>query len=442
MSAALVDAGAFPTIDADAEGLRAAAKDMRSSAKTVHTVTDAIDRTWNGLGLYYLAQETEQLLGATLAPKWQAAALAEAFDRAATALETFADAVETAKKALAGAETAAAALRSDVRTSASSDAAYDWHDDPAVSVKNAMIETSVLLAAMQYDTAAKACSTTLDGIARDTAPDHATGSSSAHGWQTDTGASASADGHDAEAEAHARAGVGAEAQGSASKDGVGSASGKSSAWAGVGADSSAGAHQDGDGVSADATAEAKAGAEAHAEGHAEGNGISLDGIADAFAGIMLSGTAALSANKYTGVHGKVGVEGFAGAKADGSVSQENGFNGTTIDGNARAGAGVGADAQFDAGPQGVGAKAGVEGFAGADAGATLHRSFMGIDVGIGAKAKVGAGGDANVGLVVTPEDIAFDGKLGAALGLGAGANVSIDIDPEEFVKDLQSVLPF
>ena len=110
----LVMPEAFPckSKDINAENVRTASGKLKSMGQTIDSRMDAIVGLWNGLPAVYVAPEAEQAYGLMAPAATASETIKTKFEKASSALDDFAGAIEPVKAELEALEQEAASFRS------------------------------------------------------------------------------------------------------------------------------------------------------------------------------------------------------------------------------------------------------------------------------------------------------------------------------------------
>ena len=158
----LVMPEAFPckSKDINAENVRAASGKLKSMGQTIDARMDAIVGLWNGLPAVYVAPEAEQAYGLMAPAATASETIKTKFEKASSALDDFAGAIEPVKSELATLEQEAAAFR----TSTLSEYGDKWRDHQEVVDRNNELLGRYAKVVETLTTAAAACANTINGL--------------------------------------------------------------------------------------------------------------------------------------------------------------------------------------------------------------------------------------------------------------------------------------
>ena len=158
----LVNPEAFPckSKDINAENVRAASGKLKSMGQTIDSRMDAIVGLWNGLPAVYVAPEAEQAYGLMAPAATASETIKTKFEKASSALDDFAGAIEPVKSELATLEQEAASFR----TSTLSEYGDTWRDHQEVVDRNNELLGRYAKVVETLTTAAAACANTINGL--------------------------------------------------------------------------------------------------------------------------------------------------------------------------------------------------------------------------------------------------------------------------------------
>ena len=158
----LVNPEAFPckSKDINAENVRAASGKLKSMGQTIDSRMDAIVGLWNGLPAVYVAPEAEQAYGLMAPAATASETIKTKFEKASSALDDFAGAIEPVKSELEALEQEAAAFR----TSTLSEYGDKWRDHQEVVDRNNELLGRYAKVVETLTTAAAACANTINGL--------------------------------------------------------------------------------------------------------------------------------------------------------------------------------------------------------------------------------------------------------------------------------------
>mgnify|MGYP000949741182 FL=1 len=158
----LVMPEAFPckSKDINAENVRAASGKLKSMGQTIDSRMDAIVGLWNGLPAVYVAPEAEQAYGLMAPAATASETIKTKFEKASSALDDFAGAIEPVKAELATLEQEAAAFRSATL----SEYGDKWRDHQEVVDRNNELLGRYAKVVETLTTAAAACANTINGL--------------------------------------------------------------------------------------------------------------------------------------------------------------------------------------------------------------------------------------------------------------------------------------
>ncbi len=158
----LVMPEAFPckSKDINAENVRSASGKLKSMGQTIDSRMDAIVGLWNGLPAVYVAPEAEQAYGLMAPAATASETIKTKFEKASSALDDFAGAIEPVKAELATLEQEAAAFRSATL----SEYGDKWRDHQEVVDRNNELLGRYAKVVEALTTAAAACANTINGL--------------------------------------------------------------------------------------------------------------------------------------------------------------------------------------------------------------------------------------------------------------------------------------
>ena len=158
----LVMPEAFPckSKDINAENVRAASGKLKSMGQVVDSRMDAIVGLWNGLPAVYVAPEAEQAYGLMAPAATASETIKTKFEKASSALDDFASAIEPVKSELATLEQEAASFRSATL----SEYGDKWRDHQEVVDRNNALLGRYAKVVETLTTAAAACANTINGL--------------------------------------------------------------------------------------------------------------------------------------------------------------------------------------------------------------------------------------------------------------------------------------
>ena len=158
----LVMPEAFPckSKDINAENVRAASGKLKSMGQTIDSRMDAIVGLWNGLPAVYVAPEAEQAYGLMAPAATASETIKTKFEKASSALDDFAGAIEPVKSELEALEQEAAAFRSATL----SEYGDKWRDHQEVVDRNNALLGRYAKVVETLTTAAAACANTINGL--------------------------------------------------------------------------------------------------------------------------------------------------------------------------------------------------------------------------------------------------------------------------------------
>ena len=158
----LVNPEAFPckSKDINAENVRAASGKLKSMGQTIDSRMDAIVGLWNGLPAVYVAPEAEQAYGLMAPAATASETIKTKFEKASSALDDFAGAIEPVKSELETLEQEAASFRSATL----SEYGDTWRDHQEVVDRNNALLGRYAKVVETLTTAAAACANTINGL--------------------------------------------------------------------------------------------------------------------------------------------------------------------------------------------------------------------------------------------------------------------------------------
>ena len=158
----LVMPEAFPckSKDINAENVRAASGKLKSMGQTIDSRMDAIVGLWNGLPAVYVAPEAEQAYGLMAPAVTASETIKTKFEKASSALDDFAGAIEPVKSELETLEQEAASFR----TATLSEYGDKWRDHQEVVDRNNELLGRYAKVVETLTTAAAACANTINGL--------------------------------------------------------------------------------------------------------------------------------------------------------------------------------------------------------------------------------------------------------------------------------------
>ena len=158
----LVMPEAFPckSKDINAENVRAASGKLKSMGQTIDSRMDTIVGLWNGLPAVYVAPEAEQAYGLMAPAATASETIKTKFEKASSALDDFAGAIEPVKSELATLEQEAAAFRSATL----SEYGDKWRDHQEVVDRNNALLGRYAKVVETLTTAAAACANSINGL--------------------------------------------------------------------------------------------------------------------------------------------------------------------------------------------------------------------------------------------------------------------------------------
>ena len=158
----LVMPEAFPckSKDINADNVRAASGKLKSMGQVIDSRMDAIVGLWNGLPAVYVAPEAEQAYGLMAPAATASETIKTKFEKASSALDDFAGAIEPVKAELQALEQEAAAFRSATL----SEYGDKWRDHQEVVDRNNALLGRYAKVVETLTTAAAACANTINGL--------------------------------------------------------------------------------------------------------------------------------------------------------------------------------------------------------------------------------------------------------------------------------------
>ena len=158
----LVNPEAFPckSKDINVENVRAASGKLKSMGQTIDSRMDAIVGLWNGLPAVYVAPEAEQAYGLMAPAATASETIKTKFEKASSALDDFAGAIEPVKAELQALEQEAASFRSATL----SEYGDKWRDHQEVVDRNNALLGRYAKVVETLTTAAGACATSINGL--------------------------------------------------------------------------------------------------------------------------------------------------------------------------------------------------------------------------------------------------------------------------------------
>ena len=158
----LVNPEAFPckSKDINAENVRAASGKLKSMGQVIDSRMDAIVGLWNGLPAVYVAPEAEQAYGLMAPAATASETIKTKFEKASSALDDFAGAIEPVKGELQALEEEAASFRSATL----SEYGDKWRDHQEVVDRNNALLGRYAKVVETLTTAAAACANTINGL--------------------------------------------------------------------------------------------------------------------------------------------------------------------------------------------------------------------------------------------------------------------------------------
>ena len=158
----LVMPEAFPckSKDINAENVRSASGKLKSMGQVVDSRMDAIVGLWNGLPAVYVAPEAEQAYGLMAPAATASETIKTKFEKASSALDDFAGAIEPVKSELETLEQEAASFRSATL----SEYGDKWRDHQEVVDRNNALLGRYAKVVETLTTAAAACANSINGL--------------------------------------------------------------------------------------------------------------------------------------------------------------------------------------------------------------------------------------------------------------------------------------
>ena len=158
----LVMPEAFPckSKDINAENVRSASGKLKSMGQVIDSRMDAIVGLWNGLPAVYEAPEAEQAYGLMKPAAEASETIKTKFEKASSALDDFAGAIEPVKSELASLESEAAAFRSATLSKYGD----KWRDHQDVVDRNNELLSRYARVVETLTTAAASCANTINGL--------------------------------------------------------------------------------------------------------------------------------------------------------------------------------------------------------------------------------------------------------------------------------------
>ena len=158
----LVNPEAFPckSKDINAENVRSASGKLKSMGQVIDSRMDAIVGLWNGLPAVYVAPEAEQAYGLMAPAATASETIKTKFEKASSALDDFAGAIEPVKGELQALEEEAASFRSATL----SEYGDKWRDHQEVVDRNNALLGRYAKVVETLTTAAAACANTINGL--------------------------------------------------------------------------------------------------------------------------------------------------------------------------------------------------------------------------------------------------------------------------------------
>ena len=158
----LVMPEAFPckSKNINAENVRSASGKLKSMGQVVDSRMDAIVGLWNGLPAVYVAPEAEQAYGLMAPAATASETIKTKFEKASSALDDFAGAIEPVKAELQALEQEAAAFRSATL----SEYGDTWRDHQEVVDRNNALLGRYAKVVETLTTAAAACANSINGL--------------------------------------------------------------------------------------------------------------------------------------------------------------------------------------------------------------------------------------------------------------------------------------
>ena len=158
----LVMPEAFPckSDNINVENVKSASAKLKSMGQTIDSKMDTIVGLWNGLPAVYVAPEAEQAYGLMAPAATASEAIKTKFEKASSALDTFADAIGPVKSELASLESEAATFRSSTLSTYGD----KWRDHQDVVDRNNELLGRYAKIVETMTTAAATCATTINGL--------------------------------------------------------------------------------------------------------------------------------------------------------------------------------------------------------------------------------------------------------------------------------------
>ena len=158
----LVMPEAFPckSENINVENIKSASSKLKSMGQVVDSRMDAIVGLWNGLPGVYVAPEAEQAYGLMAPAATASETIKTKFEKASSALDDFAGAIEPVKSELASLESEAAAFRSATLSRYGD----KWRDHQEVVDRNNELLSRYARVVETLTTAAASCANTINGL--------------------------------------------------------------------------------------------------------------------------------------------------------------------------------------------------------------------------------------------------------------------------------------
>ena len=158
----LVMPEAFPckSDNINVENVKSASAKLKSMGQTIDSKMDTIVGLWNGLPAVYVAPEAEQAYGLMAPAATASEAIKTKFEKASSALDTFADAIGPVKSELASLESEAATFRSNTLSTYGD----KWRDHQEVVDRNNELLGRYAKIVETMTTAAATCATAINGL--------------------------------------------------------------------------------------------------------------------------------------------------------------------------------------------------------------------------------------------------------------------------------------
>lgn len=158
----LVMPEAFPckSDNINVENVKSASAKLKSMGQTIDSKMDTIVGLWNGLPAVYVAPEAEQAYGLMAPAATASEAIKTKFEKASSALDTFADAIGPVKSELASLESEAATFRSNTLSTYGD----KWRDHQEVVDRNNELLGRYAKIVETMTTAAATCATVINGL--------------------------------------------------------------------------------------------------------------------------------------------------------------------------------------------------------------------------------------------------------------------------------------